>query len=275
MAMFSRPLTSYFPSATLQWIGTPLDEPPATTFLKEVAHICDAVTHCSRHFARKKDKSFTKDSFDSFQRLSMSSFALLLSHLETFQKAQYATIINCVDFLSGPDDQELAKRLEKCGCVLSLERILAGRGDPREPGEIVADSMKGWHSPEKVNAYFRVVFPQVQVFSNDAVTELELMWQLRHSIVHTAGIITREDSIKAPALAGLCERRLVFSEGFIPAVGRRLHIMVEAALAQLGAAFRKELRPTEEPEGLIESAVGLDSPRRSWFRRGRVATSEI
>jgi len=267
MPLFSRKLTDYFPPHSLQWAEKPLNEPPATTFLKEVTHICDAINHCIRNFPRKKDNSLTSGSEDSFQRLSMSSFALLLSHFEIFQKAQFAEIINTVDFMGGFDDIDLAKKLEKAGCNLSLQRILAGRGDPREPGQIIADALPGWHNPEKVNSYFRILFPNMNIYSGEVISELELMWQLRHSIVHTGGVITREDSIKAPLLRGLGERKLEFSEGFIVAIGRRFHIIVQLATSQLEKSVRSAIDPNlEEPEDLIEFMTGCDSPRKSWFR---------
>lgn len=141
MALFTRQLTDYF-SKELLWAHKPLNEPPATTFLKEVAHICDSINHCARHFPRRQDKELTSDSSDSFQRLSMAAFALLLSHFEAFQKAQFAILINTLDFLQGVDDVEVVRRLEKVGCTLTLQRIISGRGDPREPGEIIADSLQ-------------------------------------------------------------------------------------------------------------------------------------
>jgi hypothetical protein len=197
----------------------------------------------------------------------MATFALLLSHFETFQKAQFAILLNTLDYLQGVSDMEVVKRLERAGCELSLQRIVAGRGDPREPGEIFADSMPGWHNPGKVNEYFRAMFPKTNVYSNEVIEELELLWQLRHSIVHTGGVITREDAMKVPALRRLSERQIVFSKGFISAVGRRLHIIVQLSMQQLEGIFRKSLRPdVEEPEDLIDATVGCSSPRKSWFR---------
>jgi hypothetical protein len=269
MSLFSRALTEYFPRESLSWATSSLEDPPATVFLKEVAHICDSINHCAHHFPRKKNQEFTSDSADAFQRLSMSAFALLLSHFETFQREQFATILNNIDFMQAIDDVELAKRLEKVGCTLSLQRILTGRGEPREPGQIIADSLPGWHNPERVNSYFRVMLPAVNAFSNDVVTELELMWQLRHSIVHTGGVITREDAIKVAALRDFRDRRLKFDESFIPAVGRRFHIITEVTMQQLESAVRKVFIPldsVEDTESIIGIIVGYDSPRRSWFR---------
>lgn len=265
MSLFARKLTEYFPLQSLDWATTPVDEPPATTFLKEVTHVCDSINQCSRSFSRKKDGTFTADSADAFQRLSMSAFALLLSHFETYQREQFAILINTLDYMDTVDDVELAKRLAKAGCELSLQRILTGRGDPREPGQIIADSLPGWHNPERVNSYFRAILPTVNLFSNEVVSELELMWQLRHSIVHTGGVITREDAIKVSALRMFRDRRLRFTEGFVPAVGRRFHIIVQFSMQQLEAAVRKGFLPLDSPEetdGIIETIVGYDSPRQ-------------
>lgn len=266
MPLFPRSLTDYFPASSLRWSQETLNDTPATTFLKEVTQICDAINHCVRNFPRKKNNAFTTASAASFQRLSMSSFALLLSHFEIFQKSQFAEIINAIDFMRAFDDIKLVNDLKKEGCTLSLQRILAGRGDPREPGQIIADAMPGWHDPGKVNAYFKILFP-VDIYSKNIISELQLMWQLRHSIVHTGGVISQEDAIKAPLLRGLGERKLEFTDDFIVASGRRLHIIVRLATTQLENAVRKAIDPTlEEPESLIESIVGCDSPRRSWLK---------
>lgn len=149
-----------------------------------------------------------------------------------------------------------------------MQRLLSGRGDPREPGQIVADAMPGWHNPERVNRYFSAIFPKVAFYSKEAVRELELMWQLRHSIVHTAGIITREDAGKIPQLRGYADRRIRLGTNFVPAVARRFHIMLKHSVGRLRNETKKSMEAAgvvEEIESLVDSIVGIDSPRRSWL----------
>ncbi|RON08463.1 hypothetical protein BK659_13780 [Pseudomonas brassicacearum] len=199
----------------------------------------------------------------------MSSFALILSHFEKYQRSLFFEIFEVVGFMEGFNDVDLSKRLEKVGCVLSLQRIISGRGDPREVGHIIADALPGWHNPERVNSYFKIFFSDLNFYSKAMVTELEMMWQLRHSIVHTAGVVSREDAMKAPELRGLRDKGLVFSEGFINEVGRRFHMIVQLSLQQLEQAVRKAITPSlEDPEDLIEPLIRFESPRSTWFEAG-------
>lgn len=270
MATFRKPLTDYFPRSSLKHGTPPHDTPPAGVFLREIIAICDSVTHCTRHFARKKDGSFTKDSADSYQAILTSSFAVVMSHFEIFQRQQFAGLINNLDFIRTVDDANLAKGLEKFGCELSIVRLLAGRGDPREPGHIIADALNGWHDPAKVNSLFSLIFRDITLYSNEFCREISLMWQLRHSIVHTGGVITREDCFKHPQLHGYQDRRLRFDEGFIAAVARRFHIIIQKSLDPIKARVRTSLSTeTLEGEDLDDWAniiCGYSSPRASWFK---------
>nr|WP_156889272.1 hypothetical protein [Halomonas sp. 1513] len=266
--MFRKCLTDYFPRDGLPWGHAPINEAPAKTFLKETVEVVDAVNHCARTFTKKKNGEFTKDSADSYQNVAISAFGLMMSHFERFQRYQFAELLNTMDFMDCVDDAQLAKELQKQGCELSLQRLLSGRGDPREPGQIVADAMPGWHNPERVNRYFSVIFPKVAFYSKETVRELDLMWQLRHSIVHTAGVITREDAAKIPQLHGYADRRISLGTDFVPAVARRFHIMLKHSVGRLReeAKFSMEAAGVEEEiEAFLDSVVGIDSPRRSWL----------
>lgn len=273
MALFKKCLTSYFPRDSLPHASVPVNEAPATVFLDEIVDVCDSINHCARSFSRKKNGELTKGSNSAIQRLTTSAFALMMSHFETYQKAQFAELINTLDFMNAIEDAELAKRLDKCGCQLSLARILTGRGNPREPGEIVADALPGWHHPERVNTYFKVVFPQHNFYSNEEIAELELMWQLRHSIVHTGGVITREDARKVASLSTYSDRGIVFSESFMPAVGRRFHIILQRVLDRLKPEIIKawssdyaEIDAKLGYDPLVDAIVAYKSPRNSWFK---------
>lgn len=270
MALFSKAITSYL-SQDKGSGAVAVNEPPGETFLNEVVDLCDAVNHCKRTFTRKKRGGLTKDSADSFERIVTSTFAVLMSHFETFQKRQFAHLIDAYFIFATPDELELAKRLQKVGCELSLQRVLVGAGEYGEVGEIVADALPGWHNSERVNAYFRAIFQDLNLYSNDLIRELDILWQLRHSIVHTGGVISRADAKKVSGLAGYGNRRLGFGEEFMPAIGRRFHIMIETILLQLGnkvtAGYKMgEGETDEDKKSLIYSLVGFSSRRKSWFK---------
>lgn len=270
MALFSKQITSYLSKAQGNGAGN-VNEPPAEAFLNEVIDLCDAVHNCKRTFTRAKSGELTKESRDSFERIVTSTFAVLMSHFETFQKRQFAHLIDAYFIFSGPDELELAKRLEKVGCELSLSRVLVGAGEFGEVGEIVADALPGWHNSVRVNAYFRTIFQDLNLYSNDLVKELDILWQLRHSIVHTGAVISRADSKKVPGLAAYGDRRLVFGEEFMPAIGRRFHIMIETILMPLKqkvtAGYKMGDGETDDDKNsLIYSLVGFSSRRKSWFK---------
>ncbi|WP_293617710.1 hypothetical protein [Salinisphaera sp.] len=267
MALFQKKLTEYFPVENCPWSTGYTGKSPGSIFLSEVVEVCDSINHCSRRFTRKKDGNFTKDSEHSYQILMMSSFALIMSHYETFQKSQFAEVLNTQDFMVGTDDLLLSKKLEKMGCNISLHRLLAGRAEPREPGQIIADSLVSWHNPARVNDYFRLLVPKYNFYSNEVISELEVLWQLRHSIVHTGGKITREDSHKVAGLRGYHEKKLVLREQFLLSVARRFHVILQRILDPLQADLRRRLDDKiEEPDSLIDEIAGYSSPRSSWFR---------
>ncbi|WP_412024046.1 hypothetical protein [Burkholderia cepacia] len=199
----------------------------------------------------------------------MSAFTMLMSHFEVFQKQQFAELVNSSDFMDGFDDLELAKRLEKEGCNITLYRILAARGEPREPGQIVADSLASWHNPSRVNQYFKIIFPKINVYPNSAIAELELMWQLRHSIVHTGGIVTREDAAKLASLRRFGEKKLVLEGHFILEVGKRLHVIVKQATDMLESEIRRRFIRHEgdndaDVDEIIKEIVGCASTIPDW-----------
>lgn len=268
IAMFSDSLTSYFHEASRQWYSRPLNEPPATTFLRSVVEICEAATYFEEVFERGGDSAAESRASESLRVFVMSAFAMLMSHFEMFQKLQFAELVDTLDFMEGFDDMELAKRLDKEGCAVTLHRILAGRGDPREAGQIVADSLSSWHNPSRVNQYFQIIFPKVNIYSKSAIAELELMWQLRHSIVHTGGVVTREDAAKVSPLRQFRDRKLVLEGQFMIQVGKRLHLIVKKATNLLEGEVRNRLIRSEyhdDPEGTIKSIVGCESPNLAWF----------
>ncbi|WEY41530.1 hypothetical protein [Paraburkholderia sp. SUR17] len=198
----------------------------------------------------------------------MSSFAMMMSHFEMFQKNQFAQLVDTQDFMVDSDDMALAKRLEKEGCAVTLHRILVGRGSPREPGQIIADSLGSWHNPSRVNQYFQIIFPKLNVYSKPAIAELDLMWQLRHSIVHTGGVVTREDAVKVSQLRKFEDRKLVLEGEFIMEAGRRLHMIVKHATSLLETAVRDRfIRPEdgEDYEQIIQGIIGCNSSNHKWL----------
>lgn len=271
MTLFQKPITDYIEGKAREAGAVDRHPSPASTFLEEVNDLCDAVHHCKRKFPRKGNGQFSKDSSDSFERLVMASFALMMSHFERFQREQFAALIDWSFAFACPEPIELAKNLEKAGCELSLQRVLVGPGDEGEIGEIVADAMPGWHNSTRVNTYFQAVIPSYSFYSNAVISELEKLWQLRHSIVHSGGLLTKADAIKVTGLSAYANRQIKFGENFMPAIGRRMHIVIQKTLTPLQTRMNSLLLPLpDEPEAerqhTIATMVGYESRRPSWFR---------
>lgn len=123
-----------------------------------------------------------------------------------------------------------------------------------------------------MNELFRLVLRDFNLYSNDVCEEISLLWQLRHSIVHTAGVVTREDSIKVKALHRYLDRQLVFREGFITAVARRFHIITQAVVVPLRTKIEGQVTPVPPPddeghaEGIAGDVCDFIATRPSWLR---------
>lgn len=257
-------VTAYFHEDSKKWHQLPLNEAPGTTFLKSIVDICDAVEDCSKKLPKSRNSALANKRSLCVRTFSASAFVLMMSHFEVYQRSLFAELINTLEFMDGLDDIDLARKLEKEGCEINLARILAGRGDPREPGQIVADALGAWHNPERVNAYFRTVFPKMNLYSNNSIGELLLMWQLRHSIVHTAGVITKEDSIKVAGLREFRERKVVCEAPFVSAVGQRFHLIAKETSTRLEEQIRPILIPAEnsvETEQAMLWITGCESTK--------------
>lgn len=68
-----------------------------------------------------------------------------------------------------------------------------------------------------------------------------MLWQLRHSIVHTGGTLTLPDAQKIPVLSQLGNKKVVFEKNFIFEVARKLHPLVKEATEGIGIAFKSEV----------------------------------
>lgn len=72
------------------------------------------------------------------------------------------------------------------GTEISVTAAAAYRGEILSVGQLVSDSLSGWHDPGNVNKHMEGFIPG-NFFNKADQTELRLLWQLRHSIAHTAG----------------------------------------------------------------------------------------
>lgn len=150
----------------------------------------------------------------------------------------------------------------------SVSMIGPNRGLSANVGLVFADSLKAWHSPDKVNTFFKSFGLKQQTFSNSDIGELHVLWQLRHSIVHTGAWLTLPDSQKVPALSKLGDKPIIFEHTFINAVARRLHKLVNDANDRLLADFTTRLGASP-PSAVIADAkafLSVTSPKPTWLK---------
>jgi hypothetical protein len=218
---------------------------PATAFLRHTIEAKSAIDLCSRKFPKNADNSYSKASLDSLQHLTAAVLPTIMGHFETYQRYLFGGIFDRSVHLQGFDIEDYFKKLNKqCNVTIDPVRLAAYRGlGASSIGNLLADSLHSWHNPEKVNAYFNCFNLGNQIFSNDAANQLSVLWQLRHSIVHTGGTLTLPDAQKVGVLKDNGDKQIVFENQFIFEVARKLHPTVKVATEGIGNAFKGNLKP--------------------------------
>jgi len=237
-------------------------------FLYEVIEISDAIRHCVHNFPRRKSGEFTAASTDSLWGLCAAAHASLMSQLESYQKALFAGLFEASRLNDEFKFELFERQLSKWNASIQLERLQNYRGDMASIGLVLADSLNGWHDPARVNSYFRAIVTSWDLFSTEDTSELAVLWQIRHSIVHTGGRLTRGDSHKVPELAHFADRALTIDHTFIDAVCRRFHSMAKRTVGGLEAEFRRGVTTTlsDEETAELDALFRVQSSRPSWLK---------
>ena len=218
---------------------------PGTAFLKYTVEAKNAIDLCIRKFPKKDgQKTYVKDSLDSLQHLVVAMVPAVLGHFETYQRYLFAGMYDASVHLDKFDVDAFLKRLSKVSEVaIDPVRLAAHRGLGAESiGLLMADCLSGWHNPERVNAFFDAFGLKRQLYSADDCSRLNVLWQIRHSIVHTGGTLTLPDAQKAKELAGHGNKKLVFENRFIYEISRKLHPLIKKATEGVGTAFKARLK---------------------------------
>lgn len=216
---------------------------PATAFLRYVVEAKSAVDLCLRKF--KTNGIYGTDAVDSIRHISVAMLPAIMGHFETFQRYLFAGAFEKSVYLDTFDVDKFFKSIEKHASLsVDLVRLSAYRGGGGfSAGIIIADSLPGWHSPERVNSYFAAFNLNRQLFGNVECKRLKVLWQLRHSVVHTGGTITIPDAQKVPELANCGGKTVAFENNFIYEVARKLHPLVKSATEGFGGVFKQALKP--------------------------------
>jgi len=240
---------------------------PFTSFLRQSVHLSDAFNHCKRHFPKKKNNDYNKDSLHSLQEIASPILASLLSNLELFQRAIYGGLFDLTHKIPGYSSKGLMKGLRAAEVEVSIHHVLGYRGVKAAAGDIVADALPGWHDPRKVNNYFKALLNIEPFYENKQCEELALLWQLRHGIVHTGATLTPPDSQKAPQLNEHAGRAIVFRpqmvEGVVIWFHKLLKAVNESFFPKVKGRFKSAYKG--EVETALNELFRMESPRRSYF----------
>jgi hypothetical protein len=225
---------------------------PATAFLKHTIEAKSAIDLCIRKLPKNQNGTFTKDSADTIKYLTLAVLPTLMGHYETYQRYLFAGLFDLTVYQEGFKVKRFIDKIikdSKSEISIDLERLAAFRSiGTSSIGFVIADNLKGWHSPEKVNLFFNAFQLNHQFISNDNEKRLKVLWQLRHSIVHTGGTITLPDAEKTEELNAWGDKTITFENNFIYEVARKLHPIVKSGTVGIGNNFKAKLKPNLDPE---------------------------
>jgi hypothetical protein len=244
-------------------------ESPATAFLEYTVEAKDAIKYCQDKFETKNDDSYTKDAQDSLHVLISAMLPAIMGHFETYQRYLFAGVFELSSYFEDFSPKRFFRNLEDSvdrNLDIDLVKLSAYRGMDAPVGVLLADHLS-WHDPNRVNSYFKDFGLEINTFSNDQCQKLKVLWQLRHSIVHTGGTITRPDAQEIPELEGFGGDPIIFEDQFVWEVSRRMHSLVDSATGRLETETRANL-DTELPEDVsdrVDQLFRVDSSVTSWL----------
>ncbi|EOQ98284.1 hypothetical protein LEP1GSC195_1473 [Leptospira wolbachii serovar Codice str. CDC] len=215
---------------------------PVKTFLNFLCISHYAVDYCKTKFPKNADKKMGVEAQRHLNIIILSILPTIMGQFETFQKSLFSKCLEYSVYLDNFVPSEFLKRLKD---IQSLEidslRLTAYRGQPAQVGTIFADSLHIWHDSHKVSHAFRALTQGVDFYTKDQIEELQIIWQLRHSIVHTGGTITRPDSQKNSKLKKFADKSIILSETFISTLGYKLHNLINNSITRYSSDFKGKL----------------------------------
>lgn len=240
---------------------------PAEAFLRYAVSVKNAFRFAETHLPKTAQGTPTKRTQESLQQLSLSMLPALMGHFETYERYLFAGLFErSVHLPHFSIETFFAKLTNRKSDGIELQRLAAYRETGvSSVGSLLADSLAGWQSPARVNRYFSAFQLNNALFSGEEAQELEILWQFRHSIVHSGGTLTLADAQKVPSLTSLRERQLAFESPFIPEVVRRFHFIVCRATTALEKAVMDELADSEQAATDFQRFLTVKSPVAVWL----------
>lgn len=237
---------------------------PAESFLTQVVEAKNSFDYSKRKFTTKGQLS--DEAKDNLQQITGPLFATTMGHFETFQKCLFAGLLDVTRLLENWSSDSLAQSV---GANVSLPaaRLVAYRGQGAQIGLLFADSLSGWHSPGAVNGFFKCFGSGSELFLSEQVKDLEVLWQIRHTLVHTGGWLSLPDAQKVKRLSKYGDGPLAFNELFMLAFTRLMHKTVKSSVERMEKMLRPRLRTdldgSEQQE--FDNLLDVSSPSPSFF----------
>jgi hypothetical protein len=237
---------------------------PAESFLTQVVEAKNSFDYSKRKFTRKGQLS--DEAKDNLQQITGPLFATTMGHFETFQKCLFAGLLDVTRLLESWSSDSLAQSVG-ANVALPAARLVAYRGQGAQIGLLFADSLSGWHSPGAVNGFFKCFGSGSELFLSEQVKDLEVLWQIRHTLVHTGGWLSLPDAQKVKRLSKYGDGPLAFNELFMLAFTRLMHKTVKSSVERMEKMLRPRLRTdldsSEQQE--FDNLLDVSSPSPSFF----------
>ncbi len=261
---------------------------PAVHFLTQIVNLNKSLRYCMEKFP-SRNRSVSKPVYKSvdkltadgqkvIHRLSAASFVAMMGHFEIYQRSFVSRLFEATRFLRDLNIDMVMKRIlgDSKDSGIRIVDIAAYRGQPANIGGLLTDNISGWHNPQRVNEIIKAMLEKTDFYSGADIDYLNCLWQIRHSIAHTGGLLTLPDAQKVPRLKNIGDKRMFFDHNFIRQVHEEFHEIVKQSIGRAAQAFKNNVETaykSDEDEKYkilsseeVESLFKVTSPRQSQLR---------
>jgi hypothetical protein len=165
-------------------IARKLERSPGAFFIERGRDLTLAAPYFNQRLA---EGTYSGAAKRHLHNLCAATYAVLLSSFELTWKTLFARIIDRTTSY----DKRL---LDWSKSSVSVESLLAHR-DQTSVGAMFASTFGAWQQPDLVNDRYERLL-ELRPFSNQDVTTLTDLWQLRHVIAHSSGIMGGLDAYR-------------------------------------------------------------------------------
>jgi hypothetical protein len=235
---------------------------PCEVFLSELDTIYLAVNHCIEHLPKKSDETE-----QALAQITIAALGTIMGHFELYQRLSFASAFELTRYVAKFDLEKCVRSLEKvAGLKLDISHLSAYRGQPAPIGQLIADSLSSWHSPDTVNLYFNTISSnnKLSFYSNDDIRTIRILWQLRHSFVHTGGWLTLPDAQKNTDLMGKGGKAIFPKNEFTESVAKNLFGICIGATMRLSSNLAAGLPAKVVSSRVFKKFKSTKNNRDSW-----------